>query len=616
MRLKVTGDTFFLSDSEGAVFLRNNRGSLRLEGGMIDRWIEQLMPMFNGEHTLHELTDGLPEAHRNRVYEIAKTLLQNGFVRDVSSDRPSRLSRQVQKQYAAQIDFLDSLAGSGAWRFERYREARVLAAGGGSMLTALVSALLSSGLPKIRVCPAGSMPDRRRILQLAAEANGEDPEAEVQILAAPPAVPQRWRDLVASYDAVLWASAEEDMKMFRMLHQACRLEKKWMLPALFIEQIGLAGPIVSADAEGSWASAWRRLHRKALRRDPALHAPSATAESMLTNVIVFELFKSITGAAKPELRESCYLLNLETLEAGRYPFLPHPAETGGFKGARKLLPQRLSDGREKSPGDAEGLFAFFQSLTSPVTGIFHAWEEGDYIQLPVSLCSVQAADPLSDGPADLLPPVLCGGMTHMEARREAGLAGLESYAARWHESLNMTAVGVGESPGEGIGRAVYHALQHELNRRLAAGEPPEGLRMLPNPLEDDRCRFYFESLGRMGARVIAAAGEPVCGLPACFVKCGDKWHAAAGFTQRMALQGALLKAVMSRQAESDRSAGSPIHLQPAVEKAALTENLLPALAVMERHGCKADIYELPAEPFMKEKLSGVYGVVLSGEGTA
>lgn len=616
MRLKVTGDTFFLSDPEGAVFLRNNRGSLRLEGGMIDRWIEQLMPMLNGEHTLGELTDGLPEAHRNRVFEIAQTLLAHGYVRDVSGDRPSRLTQQVHRQYAAQIDFLDALGGSGAWRLEKYREARVLAAGSGSMLTALVAALLSSGLPKIRVCPVGGTLNRPRIEQLAAEARQADPEAEVQFVSAPTGVPLKWREWVAAFDAVLWASGEEHMPIFRTLHQACRLEKKWLLPAFIAGQAGLAGPVVSAGAEGSWTSAWRRLHRRTLTRDPKLHAPSATAESMLANVIVFELFKSVTGAAQPELRDSIYLLNLETLESGRYPFLPHPAETVGPGGARKVLPQRLAEGRGSTPADSEGLFAFFQSLTSPVTGIFHVWEEGDEIQLPVSLCRVQAADPQSEGPADLLPPILCAGLTHMEARREAGLAGLESYAARLYETMSMTAVGVGESAGEGIARALHNALQQEADRRLAAGVPPEGLRPLPHPLEDERCRFYFESLARMGAHVIAAAGPPVYGLPTCYVKSGDHWHGAAGFTQRMALHNALLKAVMSRQTEADRRSDNRMRLQPFVEKETLTDSLQSALAVLARHGCKVEIYELASEPFMKQKLSGVYGVVMSGEGTA
>ncbi len=616
MRLKVTGDTFFLSDPEGAVFFRNNRGSFRMEGGNIDRWIEQLMPMWSGEHSMRDLTDVLPETHRDRVYEIAQTLLQNGYLRDVSRDRPSRLPRQVLEKYASQIDFLDSFGGSGAWRFEKYREARVLAAGSGPMLTALVSALLASGLPKFKICSvdAGKM-NIRRITELAADARLADPEVDVQWMKAPIGVPVRWRDFVSSFDAVLWASSEEEINAFRLVLQACRLEKKWMLPALLAGQVGLAGPLASADTEGTWTSAWRRLHRKAVIRDPQQHAPSAVAESMLANVIVFELFKSLTGAAESELRETCWLLNLETLEAGRHPFLPHPAETGFRSAAKKLHLQRLRWPQQEVPDFSDGLLPFFQSLTSSVTGIFRQWDEGAYIQLPLSLCLVQPADPLSEGPAELLRPVLCGGLTHEEARREAGLAGVESYVSRWHENRMLTGIGAGETFAEGIGRALCHALQQELKRR-EGNRPPEGLRALPNPAEDGRCRFLIKALTLMGEEPEMAAGRPIGGLPVCYVKSGDVWHGAAGFTPSMALQGALVSAVMSKQAAAEsRAPGTPV-LQPALEAAALQQSLERAVSALERNGWKLEIFELAAEPFVKEKLSGVYGVALLQGGSA
>ena len=58
-RLKVKRDTFYLPDPEGGVYFRNNVSSFRMEGGTIYQWIEKLIPMFNGEQTLGELTEGL-----------------------------------------------------------------------------------------------------------------------------------------------------------------------------------------------------------------------------------------------------------------------------------------------------------------------------------------------------------------------------------------------------------------------------------------------------------------------------------------------------------------------------------------------------------------------------
>jgi hypothetical protein len=41
-----------------------------MEGNTIAQWIEKLMPMFNGEYTLDDLTEGLPTPYRERVYVI------------------------------------------------------------------------------------------------------------------------------------------------------------------------------------------------------------------------------------------------------------------------------------------------------------------------------------------------------------------------------------------------------------------------------------------------------------------------------------------------------------------------------------------------------------------
>jgi putative thiazole-containing bacteriocin maturation protein len=139
MRLKVKRDTFFLPESNRGVYFRNNISSFRMEGNTIDRWVEKLIPMFNGEYTLGNLTEGLPGPYRDRVYEIAEVLYRNGFVRDISQDHPHQLEDQVLKRHASQIEFVDSFVDSGAYRFQIYRQAKVLAVGSGPFFVSLVS---------------------------------------------------------------------------------------------------------------------------------------------------------------------------------------------------------------------------------------------------------------------------------------------------------------------------------------------------------------------------------------------------------------------------------------------------------------------------------------------
>src|SRR3954454_17793625 len=107
-RLKVKRDTFYLPDPKGGVYFRNNVSSFRMEGGTICQWIEKLIPMFNGEQTLGDLTEGLTALYRNRVYEIGETLYKNGFVRDASQDSPHQLKARVLEKYVSQIEFIEN----------------------------------------------------------------------------------------------------------------------------------------------------------------------------------------------------------------------------------------------------------------------------------------------------------------------------------------------------------------------------------------------------------------------------------------------------------------------------------------------------------------------------
>ena len=185
-RLKAKRDTFFIPDPKGGVYFRNNLNSFRLEGQTIYQWIEKLLPMFNGEQTLGALTEGLSAPYRDRVYEIAETLYKNGFVRDVSKDLPHQLRRPVLEKYASQIEFIENFTESGAYHFQEYRQAKVLAVGSGPILVSLVSALLESGLPKLNVLVTGTVPTNRlRLHELIQNARKIDSDVELEEVSYP-----------------------------------------------------------------------------------------------------------------------------------------------------------------------------------------------------------------------------------------------------------------------------------------------------------------------------------------------------------------------------------------------------------------------------------------------
>ncbi|TJY43940.1 putative thiazole-containing bacteriocin maturation protein [Cohnella pontilimi] len=629
-RLKVKGDTAYLPDGEGGVYFRNNSGSFRMTGSMMDRWIEKLFPVWNGVHTMEELTDGLPEPHRNRLYEISNTLIQNGFVRDVSEDLPHRLPDDVQRRFAAQIEFLDNLEGSGGYRFQGYRQAKVLAVGSGTFGLSLASALLDSGLTRFHLMLLDAEPEHReRLSELSAYSRQWDEQSLVEELAPPTQQDADWREIVAPFDWIVYGAEEENLDRFRALHRACREERKVLLPAMFIGHAGIAGPLVSPDSPGCWESAWRRLHRSVLERDPELNPVSSTAQAMLANVLAFELFKSVSGTGGLELQNQLFLLNLETLESRRHPFAPHPLVTGD---AQMIGPIDLEKTREsdESPAVSKELLPWFEELTSPETGLFQLWDEGDLRQLPLSVCRIAAVDPLSHGPAGLLPEGLCGGFTHEEARTEAGLAGIEAYSARLHSVSSNIGVGTGTTLEDAVGRGLLQRLTGELRTQLSARRPV----LFPVTLtevQDERVRYYFTSLKIMRKEPVIAAGEDILGFPVMWAGTGDGWYGSVAFDRTSALRSALLAALLKEQLEDSHGLtvraveassvlladnGRPELAIPAGTDAFTIADLHAARHMLQQHGKRLAVYELRMEPFLKEGLAGVFGVTLEEEESA
>ncbi|CAG9623490.1 putative thiazole-containing bacteriocin maturation protein [Sutcliffiella rhizosphaerae] len=641
MRLKVKRDTFYLPEPNRGVYFRNNLSSFSIEGSGIDQWVEKLLPMFNGEHTLEHLTNGLPGPYRDRVYDIAEVLYANGYVRDLSQDLPHQLSDYHLKKHASQIEFVDNLVGSGAARFQVFRKAKVLAVGSGPIINSLVSSLIESGLTKIQVLITDEVPtNRQRLKELVEHARKKDPEVNLKEV---PQKKESWREIVKPFDSILYVSQEGELEELRHLHRVCREEKKMFLPAICLQQVGLAGPLVHPDSEVCWETAWRSLHYSVLFKNEQVPAFSATPGSLLANVIVFELFKEVTGVMGLEQSNRIFLLDLDTLEGNWHSFLPHPLVTRDISAEWiEDVENRLQIGLEKvEPGK---LLLYFNQLTSEESGIFHIWEEGDLKQLPLAQCRVQVVDPLSEGPAELMQDIVCSGLTHEEARREAGLTGIEMYVSRMVRLVvntlplnknvdgslvvpeEIVGVGAGESIVEGVCRGLQKCLAKELSKQHL-NQKYSVSRVQLSYIEDERCRFYLEALTTMQEAPIIGTGKEVSGFPVVWVGTKDGWYGSADLNITMALRKALQQAIIKMQNKSDSSnelacevtsvlleEKMPVSLSiPACEERIQADILQGAMEILKRNGKRVLVFELGLEPVLKEQLDGVFGVLLREE---
>ncbi|MCA0172905.1 putative thiazole-containing bacteriocin maturation protein [Bacillus sp. RAR_GA_16] len=617
MRLKLKKGTFFMPEPSGSVYFRNNAGSFRMEGNTIHQWVEKLIPMYNGEYSLETLTEGLTQPYRDRVYEITDTLYTNGFLRDVSQDRPHQLEPHLLEKFASQMEYIESFTDSGAYRFQQYRQKTVLAVGEGAMVLALVSSLLTSGLPRFKVLVTDEKTSQQRIKQLEADARKADPEVAIDVVLK--RGPISWEEQIEPFDAVLYVSSDQNVQELRSLLHACQEKKKTFLPAICTKGVGMAGPLVSPDS-GCWESAWRSLHET--HNNGSFSSP---AGAMLANIIVFEWFKKNTGV--PVLsNKQLFLLNLETLEGKWHSYRHHPLVSG------KIEIENVSkDVQVKKKKDSHDLLYYFSQLTSEL-GIFHKWEEGELSQLPLAQCEIQPVNVKPSGSAILHPSQIASALTHEEARREAGLTGIEEYFLPLKEEILSSLpspfdknhytptelhIGAGDTPVEAISRALQTTLEEEWNQN--ADQCMKGIfRFAPQQVDDKSCRYYLKVLNTMTKVPDLALGKDTNGFPVVWRKASDsRWYGSVGMTLELALRLALLQAVKEAQNKTISAALSFATL-PFEEKpiqsidipaydASDQANILHS--VMNRFE-QLSIFKIKLETFEKDGVLDIYGVLL------
>lgn len=564
------------------------------------------------------------------------------------------LSDQVLKTFASQIEYLHSAGSDSYDRFYAYRQTPVLAIGSGPILLALVAALFESGLSRFHILITDTIPtERQQLANLTERARRVDSAAGIEEVTCRNTEGPRWREAIRPFHTILYVSPAGEIEELRALHAACRLEKKILIPALFVNQTGLAGPLVHPDSDADWESAWRRIHRTALGQDSQLPPfYSSTAGALLANVVVSEHFKTVTGMTGTESNQQQYWLNAQTYEGDWHSFIPHPLVTGQATAERITdIPARL----EHDSGNlTEQWFDYFKRLTSERLGIFHTWEEGDLNQLPLSQCRVQVADLLTDGPTGLLPDIIIAELTHEKARREAGLAGIEAHVARIAHQLIVSSdsssdpevreltqqdhfgIGAGHSMAEGICRGLLMYLNKKLGRQLLTQKPSVQRAQL-TVVEDECCRFYVHALTLLQGTPEIGLGEDVAGFPVMWVGSGGHWHGSIGLNRASALRRALVQALQQAQNkqtcscthEDEQGHGrrlqlhvpsvhqieqTPITLEiPHLDETPPVEILKSILQVLEQNRKRLLVYQLILEPFLKNEPILVFGVLLREE---
>lgn len=508
------------------------------------------------------------------------------------------------------------------------QEKGVLAVGSGLFLHSLAEAWHESGLSKLTVFVTKSEPaDMAELEKLREHALRSDPNASLHILSATGDEELEWRAIIEPFSFILYVSQHGGVEELRNLQQACIAERKPMIPAVALQGRGMAGPLLHPDGDGRWESAWRGIHSSVFPEEREPQSFSAAAAAVLSNLIVHEWQKAVTQEKETNCRNQCYILDPDTLTGIWHPIRPHPL-VSGVGTARLVENIELSLETSHEPADPEEWFSCLGRLTSAATGILHAWEEAELIQLPLAQCLVQPVDPLSEGPARLLPAIIRSGLTHEEARREAGLAGLEAYAARLMPRLFPGLVSSQrENIGIGAGCSIAEAVERGFRACLTTAWAKR-MRMLPDKLavtriecgqiEDVRCRYYLQALRMTEGEPELALGEPLLGCPVVWVHSGCSWHGSADLDLILALRQSLQKALTKTEGpasssvmwKEDKAQDITVSSSDPLKHASW---VLTAIQRLNQRHQRVEVFDMRSESFLGTGPFVIYGVRLGEE---
>ncbi|HWS38501.1 MAG TPA: TOMM precursor leader peptide-binding protein [Actinoplanes sp.] len=539
-----------------------------MEGKHIYQWVDKLAPFLTGEHTLEQITASLSEDRRRMVTGLIGGLVQKGFVKDVTDDRPHTLPERVTAEYRSEIAFVDYYQDSAAYRFQRFRESTVLLTGSGQILNALVHAALHAGFTRVRLAVTDDDEDIQ-------QARFRDPDQSLTEIPEPV-----WADPGAALDGVDVVIHGTDRLMpgrARAINRACSERGVTLIQATVDADEAWVGPLVTGDGHEAGCGECARLRilgwprpgeaeaftdRPEIAPTGFLAGPTA---AIVANQMVFEVFKRFTGAGPAETAGAVVRIDLETLASDNHRITSHPL-CSVPPAAVETEPEFLARVAELAAGPAitdETFSTAAAACFDERTGLLGRLDEGDFGQVPLK---VSRAEYAGAAPGEAAVAV---ATDFTEARLRATRRACELYAAgvartdREVPGLDLVTGAAHRVRADGSGLASGLTWTEAVNRGLLArinritldgmGTAADSYPLVDQP--DGRFRTMLEILG---LKITVHDVTGVLGVPTLVACAGSVIVGSASGTDHAELIDRVLEQALGRhQAQTGEWSGDP-----------------------------------------------------------
>ncbi|MCT4353368.1 TOMM precursor leader peptide-binding protein [Streptomyces sp. Je 1-79] len=422
-RPRIRRDVLF-TETPGGVLFHNADGGFHLTGRTAYRFASLVVPHLTGGHTLSELCAGFGPAQRAMAAALVGTLYARSFARDVpeadalpadpKDAHHDPEHEAVQREFAAQIAYVDHYAEGAPARFDRFRRTRVAVLGADETARWCALSLIRNGCAHIGVTA---------VLPEAGEEAAEVGARGCPVRIEPIEADAGWADL-AGYDIVVVTGPGAAVRVHRLLTSGVP-KGRTLIPAWTFGERSVVGPLSTDSATGCWSCAVLRL---GTNTDAAAAAElwaevaggsvpspgSSTAghgapltgpvAAMTGNLLGYEVFRLTTGALPAETAGQALLQDLASLDVVAEPVHPHPrcrrcaalvdlaAEERRAAPATLALPETPSVRTAREAEDAvDRLNTLSAALVRPHTGIFSRYEDEDLTQTPLKISRLELA---------------------------------------------------------------------------------------------------------------------------------------------------------------------------------------------------------------------------------
>lgn len=314
LRPRLRGDSSIFPAGERVV-LENDTQSFGLSGEGLYPLLAALLPLLDGEHTVAEILDSVPQEIRHGVRELLELLLERTILVAQPEEEEVELPSRVRQRFTAQIDLLTHLVERPLAAFRDFRQARVLLAGGGPAWDAAAAALLRYGLGHLDLVACGPETERGELEATTRDLRDAGLDASTAVLATDL---RQIRGRLGELSLVIYLSDRSALRDVVWLNRECdRLRRPW-LPGVVFGDRSLLGPLMAPPAAGCWVCGLCRQAEDVLSPEQAREfhretyppgrvfseepEPEPRVARLLGRDAAFEAFKLLAAEARAESR--------------------------------------------------------------------------------------------------------------------------------------------------------------------------------------------------------------------------------------------------------------------------------------------------------------------------